>query len=468
MSTVPPVLQRPGASKIARRNRKIFIFLAILVAVAALGAFLVFGKHPPPVIIQSEKVTRRGLTEIVVANGTIQPVVEVTISPEVSGEIIALPVKEGQRVKKGDLLVKINPDVYKAALDQANAGYEAAIATQASSLANLDKAQDDYVRNEQLFHRQLLAESDFDQFKMARDQAKAQLDSAKDQVAVQKAAVDSAQASLDKTTIYSPLDGTVSQLNSQLGERVLGTAENEGTTVMIVSDLSKMEARVDVGEMDVVGVTPGQKATLDVDAFKDRKFSGVVTEVASSSTDNNLPAGQSSGTSSTGQEATKFQVRIRINDKEYFRPGMSVSADVETTYRTNVLTVPLASVTTRSVTQKVDPPPAKAGTNSVAFTNSVVAASDTVSNFTHSLTSAPAPGSEAAKLTDVVFVVQGDHVKAVPVTIGICDDNYWEITSGLTNGEEIVSGGYKAISRDLQDGSKIKKGLAIVDAEAQK
>ncbi|MGH7941604.1 MAG: efflux RND transporter periplasmic adaptor subunit [Limisphaerales bacterium] len=452
MNTVPPVLKKPGASKIARRNRKIIIFLALLIVLAALGTFAIFAHHAPPIIIQSEKVARRNVTQIVVADGTIQSVVQVSISPEVSGEIIELPVKEGQHVKKGDLLVKINPDVYIAALNQARAGYEAAVATEASSEANLEKARDDYDRNLELFHRHLLDESDFDQFKMARDMAKAQLDSAKDQVAVQKAAVDSAQATLDKTTIYSPIDGTVNQLNSQLGERVLGTAENVGTVVMIVSDLSNMEARVDVGEMDVVSVARGQKATLDVDAFKDRKFTGVVTEVASSSVDNNLPQSESSGSSANGsQQATEFEVRIHINDKAAFRPGMSVTANIATTYRTNVLTVPLASVTTRSIAQNADPP-GKHPANSVAsVTNSV-----------------PVAGGQTAKLTDVVFVVQGDHVKAVPVTIGICDDNYWEITSGLTNGQEIVSGGYKAISRDLQDGSKIKKGLVVAGAEAQK
>jgi HlyD family secretion protein len=295
---------------------------------------------------------------------------------------------------------------------------------------------------------------------------KAQLDSAIDQVDVQKAAVDSAQASLDYCTIVSPLDGTVSQLNSQLGERVLGTVENEGTIIMIVSDLSKMEARVDVGEMDVVDIAPGQKVNLEVDAFKDRKFTGVVTDVASSSLDNNPSVGASSSDSGSGQtqEATKFEVRIRIKDKEAFRPGMSVSADIETGYRTNVLTVPLASVTTRAVSQKADPPPAKGGTNSVASaTNSIASGTNSIASRTNS---APAfGGGDLAKLTDVVFVIQGDHVKAVPVTIGICDDNYWEITSGLTNGEDIVSGGYRAISRDLKDGSKIKVGSPIADAE---
>jgi HlyD family secretion protein len=469
MNTVPPVLQRPGASKTARRNRKIFIFLAVVLALAAVGAFLIFGKHAPPTIIQSENVARRNLTEIVVANGKIQPVLQVTISPDVSGEIIDLPIKEGQHVKKGDLLVKIDPDIYIAALNQAKAGYESALASEASAKANLEKAQNDYDRNLELYHRHLLDESDFDQFKVTRDMDKAQVDSAADQVDVQKAAVDSAQASLGYCTIISPLDGTVSQLNCQAGDRVLGTVQNEGTIIMIISDLTKMEARVDVGEMDVVGITPGQKATLDVDAFKDKKFTGVVTDVASSSQDNNLPGGSSSGSGSgQTQEATKFEVRIRIKDKEAFRPGMSVSADVETTYRTNVLTVPLASVTTRSVAQKADKadPPAKGGTNSVVTaTNSTAAATNSVASGTNSV---PAPGGDAGKLTDVVFVVQGDHVKAVPVTIGICDDNYWEILSGLTNGQEIVSGGYKAISRDLQDGSKVKKGPAVADAVAQK
>jgi HlyD family secretion protein len=220
-----------------------------------------------------------------------------------------------------------------------------------------------------------------------------------------------------------------------------------------------MEARVDIGEMDVVGIKPGQKARLDVDAFKDRKFAGVVTDVASSSKDSNQ-TGNNSSSSSQSQEATKFQVRIRLSDKEDFRPGMSVSADIETEYRTNVLTVPLASVTTRppKPPKKTDPPKtggtntatAKSGTNALASSNVA--------------TNSGAPdkkSKESSKMLDVVFAVAGDHVDAVPVKIGICDDNYWEITDGLTNGQEIVSGGYRAISRDLADGKKIRKGPAM-------
>ena len=235
--------------------------------------------------------------------------------------------------------MKINPDIYIAALNQAKANYESSLAAKASAEANLEKAEADYDRNQELFNRKLISESDFIGFKSARDVAKAQLDSAGDQVNVSKANVDSAEEQLSRTTIVSPLDGTISKLNSQLGERVLGTVQNAGTDIMIISDLNQMEARVDIGEMDVVGIKPGQKARLEVDAFKDRKFSGTVTDVASSSKDSNQ-TGNYSSSSSQSQEATKFEVRIRINDKEAFRPGMSVSADIETEYRTNVLTVP--------------------------------------------------------------------------------------------------------------------------------
>jgi HlyD family secretion protein len=452
MNDAPPILPRPKGRKKSHWVRNLFICLGIGLAVLVLGVTWLVHKHDPPITVQTEKVARRNITEIVVANGKIQPVLQVTISPEVSGEIIDLPVKEGQQVKKGDLLVKINPDIYLAALNQAQAGYESSLATAASDRASLEKAESDYERNQQLYDSNLVDESDFIGFKVARDVAKAQLESANDQVDVSKAAVDSAQDSLNKTTIVSPLDGTISKLNSELGERVLGTVQNEGTEIMVISDLSKMEARVDVGEMDVVGIAPGQKAHLEVDAFKDRKFDGIVTDVGSSSEDSDLPDGSSGSGSGSGQtqEATKFEVRIRVTDKEAFRPGMSVSADIETRYRTNVLTVPLASVTTRSVSQKADPRGTD-GTNAVAGgTNGA----PTAFGF-----------GDMAKLSDVVFAVQGDHVAAVPVKIGICDDNYWEITSGLTDGQEIVSGGYRAISRDLKDGSKIKKGSILAEAE---
>ncbi len=447
-----------------KKRRKLIIFSAIGLVLVTLILLAIFKKREPVITVQTEKVARHSLTNIVVANGKIQPVVQVTISPEVSGEIIELPVKEGQFMHKGDLLLKINPDVYVAGLSQAKAGYESSLASKTTATANLEKAEADFKRNKELCDRKLLSDSDFIGFKVARDVAQAQLESANDQVNVAKAAVDNAQDLLNKTTIVSPLDGTITLLNSQLGERVLGTVQNAGTDIMIISDLSQIEARVNVGEMDVVGIAPGQKARLEVDAFKDRKFSGTVTDVASSSKDSNLPNNYSSG-SSQSQEATKFQIRIRLNDKESFRPGMSVSADIETEYRTNVLTVPLASVTTRppKPPKKTDPPKT-GGTNTTAArsgTNAVVSSNAVASSNVATNSEAPDKKSkESSKMLDVVFALAGDHVEAVPVKIGICDDNYWEITDGLTNGQEIVSGGYRAISRDLDDGKKIRKGTA--------
>ncbi|MGO8836088.1 MAG: efflux RND transporter periplasmic adaptor subunit [Limisphaerales bacterium] len=441
----------------SKKRRKVVIFSIIGVVLVALTLVAIFKKKQPVITVQTEKVARHSLTNIVVANGKIQSVLQVSISPEVSGEIIELPVKEGQQVTNGETLVKINPDIYIAAVNQSKAAYESSLAAKASAVANLEKAQADYDRNLELFHQKLLSESDFIGFKSARDVAKAQLDSANDQVNVAKANVDSAEEQLERTTIVSPLDGTISKLNSQLGERVLGTVQNAGTVIMILSDLNQMEARVDVGEMDVVGIKPGQKARLEVDAFKDRKFAGTVTDVASSSKDSNQASYSTS--SSQSQEATKFQVRIRLNDKEDFRPGMSVSADIETEYRTNVLTVPLASVTTRPPKPPAkNDPPKTGGTNTTTArpgTNAAVAG--------NGATNSEAPdrkSKESSKMLDVVFAVVGDHVDAVPVKIGICDDNYWEITDGLTNDQEIVSGGYRAISRDLSDGKKIRKGPA--------
>jgi HlyD family secretion protein len=444
----PPILKQPAdISRPKRKGNGQFIVIAIIVIVLALAAFVALRKKEPAVSVQTEKVTHHNITELVVANGKIYPVVQVHISPEVSGEIIVLAVKEGQRVKKGELLLKILPDVYLAAVNQAKAGYQSSLAGKTQAVANLEKAEADYTRNKELFDRKLLSESDFIGFKVARDVAQAQVESADDQVNVAKAAVDSAQDSLDKTTIVSPLDGTISQLNSQLGERVLGTVQNAGTDIMTISDLNEMEARVDIGEMDVVLIQPGQKADLEVDSFKDKKFTGVVTSIANTSEGlSSTTAASSVASSSTSQQATQFQVRIRVNESEFFRPGMSVSAEIETRSRTNILAVPIASVTTRSILSN-------SKTNAVAInsvpTNSSANAETNSSN-----------AEKSQKPVEVVFVVEGDHVKTVPVKIGISDDNYWEITDGLKEGDEVVTGSYHAISRDLDDGRKIVKGSA--------
>jgi len=433
-----------------KKRRKIVIFSLIGIALLTLGGVAVFKKKEPAITVQTEKATRRTIVETVVANGKIYPVLQVHISPEVSGEIIELPVKEGQLVKKGQLLLKINPDVYLAAVNQAKANYESSVAAKATADAGLEKAETDFERNKDLFSRKLISESDYIGYKVALEEAKAQLDSSVDQVAVAKANVDSAEDSLNKTTIVSPLDGTISQLNSQLGERVLGTVQNAGTDIMIIADLNAMEARVDVGERDVVLIKAGQKAKLEVDSYTDQKFSGVVTDIADSSEGLNSTTSGLTSSSSSGQTATQFQVRIRFNEGEFFRPGMSVTADIETRVHTNTLSVPIASVTTRA--------PKTTGTNAPGATGTNLAAAGT-----NTLVAGDKKAGDAGKMTDVVFVVQGDRVKQVPVKIGISDDNYWEITEGLSDGDEIVSGGYHAISHDLEDGKKVKKDTTSAD-----
>ena len=433
-----------------KKRRKILVFSAIGLVLAGLTTAAIFRKREPVITVQTDKVARRNITETVVANGKIQPVLQVKISPEVSGEIIELPVKEGQSVKKGDLLVKIKPDSYIANVKSAEAQYLSSDSGKDLALATMRKAELEFKRNEELLLGKLESESTFLEFKTGFEVAQAQYESATHQVAVAKAALDRAKEELAKTTIASPLDGTISKLNSRLGERVVGTAMMTGTEIMIVSDLNAMEARIDVGEIDVVLIKPGQKARLEVDAFHDRKFKGTVTEIANSSKDAGLPGG--GGRQS--QEATKFEVRIRVDEKEELRPGMSVTADIETRYRTNVLTVPIQSVTTRLPKGAVDEKQKQAARKDEEDLPE------------------KKPGSkkqdEANKPMEVVFVTGSDTVKMVKVKRGIGDDEYLEITDGLSEGQEAVSGTYKAINRELEDGKRIKRDNRPKSAREEK
>jgi HlyD family secretion protein len=437
----------------SKSERKIILFSILGLLVVAGGVAKIFIKSTPPIPVATEKATRRNMTELVVANGKIEPVLQVKISPEVSGEIIELDVKQGQNVKKGDLLLKIRPDNYLAARNSSQANYRSAIANRESAEANLEKADLEYKRNDTLFKAKLISESDFLTAKTTYDVAKTTRDGAIEQVSIAHAQLDSAEADLSKTTIYSPLTGTVTKLNSELGERVVGTAQMAGTEIMTVADLSNMEARVDIGEIDVPLIKLCQKATLEVDSFKDQKFSGQVTEIANSANNNDTTtAASTSAASST--EATKFQVRILVAEKERFLPGMSVTANIETRYRTNVLSVPILSVTTRVPTNDA----AGANTN-------LLAVASTNGGATNSL--ADKKPDEPPKPIEVVFVVEGDHVKKVPVKCGISDDNYYEITEGLKEGEEVVSGGSKVINRDLEDGKKIVVNNAAATQEKE-
>ncbi|HAO80201.1 MAG TPA: hypothetical protein DCQ92_14780, partial [Verrucomicrobia subdivision 3 bacterium] len=422
----PPILPTTAdAPKPRRKGRGKFIIIAsIIVVVLAVAMFVALRKKEPAISVQTEKVSRHTITETVIANGKIYPVLQVHISAEVSGEIIELAVKEGQFVHKGDFLLKINPKTPLAMFNQAKASLESSRASVTTATANLEKADADFDRNKELFDNKLISGSDFIGFKVARDIARAQLQSATHSVELAQGSVDSAQDSLDKTAIEAPLDGTITKLNSQLGERVLGTVQNAGTEIMTISDLSQMEARVDIGEMDIVLLQAGQKATLEVDSFKDKKFAGIVTAVANSSEGLNASSSASAlSSSSSGQSATQFQVRIRLTEGDQFRPGMSVSAEIETRTRTNTLAAPIASVTTRVLKSKN-----KIGTGK---TNSVPTNAIATSNTETNSSRLDKKLDEKKKPVEVVFVVEGNQVKTVPVKIGISDDNFWEITDGL-------------------------------------
>jgi HlyD family secretion protein len=428
----------------SKKRRKILIFAVIGLVLVALTLVAVFKKREPAIRVETGKVTRTNIMETVVANGRIQPVVSVKISAEVSGEIIELPVKEGQRVKKGDRLVRIKQDVYEASRRSLEAGYRSALSGQSFAEASLKKADLELKRNEELFHNKLISDSTYLEFQTAYDMAKAQAESARHQVEVAAASLSRAEEELAKTTIVSPLTGTVSKLNLEVGERVAGNTMMAGTEIMTIAELNEMEARVDIGEVDIVLVSVGQKATLEVDAFRDRTFKGVVTEIANSS----KGAGMMSGGGS--QDATKFEVRIRVAERESFRPGMSVTAEIETRARTNVLCVPVQCVTTR--------PPKSSGTNAPS-TNATLTASEKLERRTQgedTKLDSNKPGDKG-KPIEVVFAMDGEKVKMVPVKRGINDDTYAEIIEGLKEGDEIITGGYKAISRELEDGKKVRK-----------
>jgi HlyD family secretion protein len=431
-----------------RKRRKIIVFAVILAGVAGLVAMALLRKQEPVIPIQTEKISRRDITETVVANGRIQPTVEVKISAEVSGEIIELPVKEGQQVKQGDLLVKIKPEAYVASRRSAEASFQSSQASQALSEANLRKAEQEFQRNQGLFQAGLISDSIFLEYQTAYEIAQQQVKQASHQIQVARAALDRAEEELRKTEIYSPLTGTISKLNSELGERVVGTAMMSGTEIMTVADLNQMEARVDIGEIDIVLLQLNQSAKLEVDAFRDRKFAGTVTEIANSS---KLAGGGQS------QEAIKFEVKIRIDEPAEFRPGMSVTAEIQTRSRTNVLAVPIQSVTTRlpkPVEKPGDGKP-KDGVDTNAAPE-IATSGESTNTAPKDPEASKRKPNEPPKPIEVVFLVEDGRAKMVPVERGISDDSHTEILKGIEEGQEVISGGYKAISRDLEDGKRVR------------
>lgn len=444
--TNPSVPASPAAAPQKKSKRKLFILLGVAgLVLVALVAFAVSRKKDPAVAVTTEKAVVKTITQLVNATGKIQPEFEVKIAPEVPGEIIEMPFREGDRIKKGDLLVSIKADNYRFQVEQQEASLESAKASSLVNKASLEKAEADLKRNQDLYDKHLIPDSDLAVYRNAYDGAKASYESALANIARAEGLLNQMRDQLRKAIIYSPIDGTVSLRSSEVGERVAGTGQYGGADIMRVADLSTMEVRVNINENDIVKVKIGDKARVSIDAYPNRRFNGVVKEIAA--------AAKTTGMS-TQEEVTNFQVKVRIADKDVnLRPGMSANVDVETQTVENVIAVPIQAVTVRSregnktIEQLASDREAKAkqtqGDGAAAAVNEKQ--------------QREREREDRASLQRVVFLRAGDAVKMVPVETGIGDTTHMEIKPGsIKAGDEVVSGPFSVVTRTLKDGTKVR------------
>jgi HlyD family secretion protein len=411
----------------------------------------ILGKREKPIPVTTEKAIRKTILQTVSATGKVQPEVEVKISPEVAGEIIELPVVDGMAVKKGDLLMKIRPDSYKALVEQQDAAISGAKAIYLQQKATLAKTEQDLRRAQDLFTKKMISESEFSVAQTARDVAQSTVESSQHGIESAEASSSQARDQLSKTTIYSPIDGMITVLNSKLGERVVATNQFAGTEVMRVADPGHMEARVDVNENDVVTVKIGDQASVKIDAYREQRFRGTVQQIANT--------GKTTG-AGTQEEVTNFEVKIRIEDHDVsLRPGLSCTAEIETDLVKDAVAVPMQSVTIRTGDSNLSPEEIEKRKQKAAARDR----GDSGAEVTSERQEKQTKKEEREKLTKVVFLKKDSKASMVKVTTGIADDSYIEIKSGINPGDEVISGSYSAISRKLKDGAKV-----VIDKEGQK
>lgn len=391
--------------------------------------------------VETQKVTLINIVEKVSATGKIQPEIEVKISSEVSGEIIDLPFKEGEQVTKGDLLVRVNPDLIQSAVNRSQATYQNIKAGLEQAEASLREAQLSYDRNKQLFEKGIISKSEWDKAVSTYEIAQAAQQSAYYNVQSASASVSEARDNLSRTTIYAPMTGTISKLDVELGERVVGTQQMAGTEILRVANLKNMEVEIDVNENDIVKVQIGDSTIVEVDAYLKKEFRGVVTAIANSA------AGEL-----TADQVTNFKVKVRIIEESYqdlmegkgegfspFRPGMTATVDIITKQRKGVVAVPISAIVIKTDTSSVKQPYAKTDSDSQA---------------------APQRLGNEEKF-ECVFVKSNDEAKLRVVKTGIQDDSNIEILSGLKEGDVIITGPYNIVSKTLNPGDKIQvKGKA--------
>lgn len=444
-------------AKKKKSNRILYILIAVVVVgiIAALVAKStgLIGQ-PPQTEVEFATVSHNTIIEKVNASGIIQPEKEIKISPDVSGEITELHVDEGDSVVPGQRLINIRPDNYQSALARTKANYNqqqanlsSARSREAQALAQFEQAKKDFSRSQQLYDQQVISDADFDQAQANFRVSEEELEAAKKNVEAAQFMVQSAQASvseanenLNLTSVHSPVSGTISKLDVEQGERVVGTSQMAGTEMLRIADLNKMEVRVDVNENDIIRVNVGDTAVIDVDSYShmDRTFQGIVTSVANTANAKVSP-----------EAVTEFEVKVRILNESYqdlieqrgikvpFRPGMTASVEIITNKKEKVLSVPLAAVTTRSE-------------------SSQNGEDEKEEDEQNNENSAPVPQNEREKIKEVVFVNKDGKARKVAVRTGISDYNNIEIVSGLEPGQEIVAGPYLVVSKRLNEGDAIK------------
>jgi HlyD family secretion protein len=414
-----------------KKSKKKLLLFSILggVILLIIIAAIVSGRKEKVITVQTETAQKRNITQVVSGTGVIQPETKVDISAEVSGEIVDLPVKEGDTVKAGQLVVRIRADQYGSRLQQQRASVNYAQTQVEVAQNNLKKAELEYQRLQQLFNSGLISQSDLDNARIAHEVAQSQLKSAKANVRQNYAIFQQSSQELSKTTIRAPMSGVVTQLNSELGEKVVGTQMMAGTSIMTISDLSSMEADIEISENDISLVKIGDTAAIDVDAYPDRTITGIVFEISNTA--------KSKGVG-TQEEIINFVVKIRIIDKEIaLKPGMSCNADIRVKSKFDVVSIPIQSITARDEFKSEEEEKADDEMKRVSEENL----------------------RKKIKPKEIIFVVeQGDprKVKIVTVKTGISDDRFIEITEGLEPGMEVVKGPYKAISKDLENETKVK------------
>jgi HlyD family secretion protein len=449
---VPAPSAAPALTKRKSKKTKWLLIGGALLFIAAGGtaAYMKNRGAAGVIPITTEKASIKTITQVVTATGKVQPEVEVKISPEVYGEITLLPFREGAIVKKGELVVKIKPDLYQAQVEQQTAAVASAAAVAKDSEAKVVKAEADLKKYQDLYKRNLVSDSDYTLYKANFDVAKADLDAALANVDSATGLLNQARDALSKTVLYAPMDGTVSSRSSEVGERVVATGSFAGTEIMRVADLNNMEVRVKVNENDIVNVKVGDTAKIAIDAYPDRKIVGVVREIGASA-DNNGAAGSGSSaqsSASVSDEVTNFIVKIRVTDRSVvLRPGMSATADIETQTVKGAVAIPIQSVTVRDATGLT--------TDQIEEKNAKEMREKTGNDMDLKSEKEDAL-REREKLQVVVFVKTGDVVKMRKVQTGIADNSVIEVKSGIKPGDEVVSGSYTAISRKLKDGAKVR------------